>query len=82
MIGSSFTERVTTTLTADEMALLRAIAAENASTLSALVRRAIRRDLQRELTLREALVCDAEFHDRAAITAERVADCDGELWPW
>jgi len=80
MIGFP-TERISVTLRADELALLRELAAQNASTLSALVRRAVRRDLQRELALREAVVRDSEHHDRAAITAERVADCDGELWP-
>jgi hypothetical protein len=81
MIRSSFTERVSVTLRADELALLRAIAAENASTVSALARRAIRRDLQRELALREALARDAEHHDRAPDIARRVADCPLDLWP-
>jgi predicted transcriptional regulator len=79
MIRSPATERVTTTLTADELALLREIAEQNASTLSALARRAIRRDLQRELTIREAVIRDGEFHDQSAITARRVADCTGDL---
>jgi len=81
MIGSPATVRVSVVLGADEAAMLRELAEQNASTLSALVRRAIRRDLRRELALREAVVRDAEFHDHAAITAERVADCDGDLWP-
>jgi len=81
MIRSPATERVSVTLRADEVALLRALARENASTVAALARRAIRRDIERELAIREALARDAEFHDRATEIASRVADCTDELWP-